>query len=203
MISSTVTDTIRKLPLKKPLKAVTDLIRQGKILYWGTSEWTAGQISRAIRICADRNWPAPVINQPNYSLVNRNIEHSILPVCEDLGMGTANFSPLAQGILTGKYSGGKIPAGSRASNENLSMFMRGMVSDRDLLDRVDQLKAVADGYGLTTAQLSLAWILSHPGISSVIIGASTVEQLESNVKASGVRLKPEDMAQIESLFPLS
>jgi len=190
-------------PLEETIGAIVDLIRQGKITYWGTSEWTAGQISRAHKICVDRNWPAPVINQPNYSLVNRNIEHSILPVCEDLGMGTANFSPLAQGVLTGKYSGGKIPPGSRGSNDSLSMFMRGMVSDHDLLDRVDQLAAIADGYGLTSAQLSLAWILSHPGISSVIIGASTVEQLESNVKASGVRLKPEDTAKMEALFPLS
>jgi len=190
-------------PLEETIEAITDLIRQGKILYWGTSEWTAGQISRAHKICADRNWPSPVINQPVYSLVNRNIEKSILPVCEELGMGTANFSPLAQGVLTGKYSGGKIPAGSRAADDNLSMFMKGMTSDKDLLDRVDRLKPVADGYGLTLGQLSLAWILQHPGISSVIVGASTVEQLESNVKASGVKLKPEDVEKIEALFPLS
>jgi len=188
--------------LEETIEAVTDLIRQGKILYWGTSEWTAGQISQAHKICADRNWPAPVINQPNYSLVNRNIEKSILPVCRELGMGTANFSPLAQGVLTGKYSGGKIPEGSRAADESLSRFMKDMVSDQDLLSRVDQLKPIADGYSLTTAQLSLAWILHNSGISSVIVGASTVSQLESNVKASGMKLKPEDVERLEALFPL-
>jgi len=189
-------------PLTETIEAIVDLIRQGKVLYWGTSEWTAAQITEANRICAARGWPAPIINQPNYSLVVRNIEHSILPTSVSHGMGTANFSPLAQGILSGKYSGGKIPEGSRGANDNLNMFMKGLISDSELLARVDKLEPIAKKYSLSKAQLSLAWILQNPGISSVIVGASSVEQLESNVKASGVKLEPADVAAINELFPL-
>ncbi len=117
-------------------------------------------------------------------------------------MGTANFSPLAQGLLTGKYSKGAVPAGSRGANEKLNIFMREQISDSELLGRIDQLGEIAEAYDLTIAQLSLAWILQNPGISSVITGASTVHQLESNVKASGVELSGEDMKRIEALFPL-
>ncbi|MDA3955703.1 aldo/keto reductase family protein [Oceanispirochaeta sp.] len=189
-------------PLAETLEAINDLIRQGKILYWGTSEWTADQIIEANEICIEQGWSSPVINQPNYSLVKRGIEHEILPACINNGMGTANFSPLAQGILTGKYSGGKIPEGSRAADDSLKRFIMDMVSDTDLLSRVDELGSIAKSYDLTTGQLSLAWILQNPGISSLIAGASTVEQLESNVKASGVKIKAADMIKIDALFPL-
>jgi voltage-dependent potassium channel beta subunit len=189
-------------PLIETVEAVEDLIRRGKILYWGTSEWQAGQIEEAVKICTDRGWHLPIINQPIYSLINRNIEKEILPATVKLGMGTANFSPLAQGLLTGKYSKGAVPAGSRGANEKLNIFMREQISDSELLDRIDQLGEIAEAYDLTIAQLSLAWILQNPGISSVITGASTVHQLESNVKASGVELSGEDMKRIEALFPL-
>ncbi len=188
-------------PLEETLEAMNDLIRQGKTLYWGTSEWTAEQIARAHTICTSRGWQTPVINQPLYNLVNRNIETSILPTCQALGMGTANFSPLAQGILTGKYSGGTIPKDSRGSNDRLSMFMKGHLSDAELLKRVDALGPIAETYGLTIGQLSLAWILQNPGISSVIIGATRENQLEENVKASGIQIKPRDMKKIQKLFP--
>jgi voltage-dependent potassium channel beta subunit len=188
-------------PLAETIEAVEDLIRQGKILYWGTSEWTAAQIAEASHICRDRGWHQPVINQPIYNLLNRNIEREILPTTMSLGMGTANFSPLAQGVLTGKYSKGKIPAGSRGANEKLNMFMRDQIGDGELLARVDQLGEIADAYDLSIAQLALAWILQNPGISSVITGASSVHQLEANVKASGVTLSREDLKRIETLFP--
>lgn len=189
-------------PLEETIEAIDDLIRQGKISYWGTSEWTGEQIAQAHLICAARGWHRPIINQPLYSLVHRDIERSILPTSVSLGMGTANFSPLAQGVLTGKYSGGKIPPGSRAANEKLNMFMKGNISDANLLKRVDQLKPLAESYGLSTGQLAIAWLLHNPGISSVIIGASSVAQLDENVKASGVKLKPKDLARISRLFPL-
>jgi voltage-dependent potassium channel beta subunit len=189
-------------PLEETLEAIDDLISQGKITYWGTSEWTGEQISRAYNICKARGWHLPVVNQPVYNLLDRGIEKQILPTCMSLGMGTANFSPLSQGILTGKYSGGTIPKDSRAANDSLNMFIMKRAEDKKLLDKVDALGPIAESYGLTMAQLSLAWILQHPGITSVITGASRVEQLESNVKASGVKLKPRDMSKINKLFPL-
>jgi aryl-alcohol dehydrogenase-like predicted oxidoreductase len=188
--------------LEETLEAIDDLISQGKITYWGTSEWTGEQISRAYNICKARGWHLPVVNQPVYNLLDRGIEKQILPTCMSLGMGTANFSPLSQGILTGKYSGGTIPKDSRAANDSLNMFIMKRAEDKKLLDKVDALGPIAESYGLTMAQLSLAWILQHPGITSVITGASRVEQLESNVKASGVKLKPRDMSKINKLFPL-
>jgi voltage-dependent potassium channel beta subunit len=189
-------------PLDETLEALDDLIRMGKISYWGTSEWTADQISMAQSRCAQKGWHRPIINQPNYSLMQLKNENTILPTCIKHGMGTANFSPLAQGVLTGKYSGGRIPAGSRGSNDKINRFMKDHLSDVAVLDNVDALGAIAEGYGISIGQLSLAWILQNPGISSVIIGASSVSQIEQNAGASGIELKKEDMVKIEALFPV-
>ncbi|MFW6363322.1 MAG: aldo/keto reductase family protein [Spirochaeta sp.] len=189
------------VPLEETLEAIEDLIRQGKILYWGTSEWTAAQIAEAWGICKARGWHLPVVNQPLYNMLNRYIESDVLPMTRNLGMGTANFSPLAQGVLTGKYSGGKIPEGSRAADERLNLFMKDQLSDKELLQRVDKLADIAKNYDISMAQLALAWILQRDGISSVIIGATSVEQLENNVKASGIKLTDEDMQTIDKLFP--
>lgn len=189
-------------PLDETLEALDDLIRMGKISYWGTSEWTADQISMAQSRCAQKSWHRPIINQPNFSLMQRKIEKTILPTCIKHGMGTANFSPLAQGVLTGKYSGGRIPAGSRGSNDKINRFMKDHLSDIAVLDNVDALGAIAEDYGISIGQLSLAWILQNPGISSVIIGASSVSQIEQNAGASGIELKKEDMVKIEALFPV-
>jgi voltage-dependent potassium channel beta subunit len=188
-------------PLEETLEAVDDLIRQGKILYWGTSEWEADQIAEAWGLCKARGWHTPVVNQPYYSLLGRKIEQRILTTCERLGLGTASFSPLDQGVLTGKYSGGKIPAGSRASNDKLNMWM-GNARDIKVLDRVDKLGPIAQRYGLTIGQLAIAALLQQPALTSVIIGASTVKQLEENVKASGVTISTADRKRIDSLFPV-
>lgn len=190
-------------PLEETVEAMTDLVRQGRILYWGVSEWTAEQIRAAWEISHRRGLAGPVVNQPSYSLLNRKIEEQVLPTTMSLGMGTANFSPLAQGLLTGKYSGGKIPEGSRAANDSLNMFMKNQVGDKELLDRIDRLGPLAKKYDLTMAQLALAWILRHPGISSVITGASSVKQLENNVKASGAKLDKADLKAMDALFPAS
>jgi len=187
-------------PLEETLAAIDDLIRQGKMLYWGTSEWEADQIAEAWALCEARGWHKPVVNQPYYSLLGRKIEHRILPTCERLGMGTASFSPLDQGVLTGKYSGGKIPEGSRAGNDKLNLWM-GNARDIKVLDRVDRLAPIAAKYGLTIGQLAIAALLQRPAVSSVIIGASSVKQLEENVKASGVVIAPADRKRIDSLFP--
>ncbi|GAB6090262.1 aldo/keto reductase family protein [Spirochaeta dissipatitropha] len=190
-----------EVPLEESLEAVEDMIRQGKTLYWGTSEWSADQIAEAWGICKQKGWHLPVVNQPLYNMLNRYIEKDVLPVTRNLGMGTANFSPLAQGLLTGKYSGGKIPAGSRGENDKLNMFMKDQLSDGDLLSRIDSLKQIAESYRLNIGQLALAWILQQKGISSVITGASSIEQVESNVKAAGVQLKEDDLKKINQLFP--
>ncbi|MBN2436708.1 MAG: aldo/keto reductase family protein [Spirochaetes bacterium] len=188
-------------PLEETVEAIDDLIRQGKALYWGTSEWSAEQITAAFNICQSRGFHTPIVNQPNYSLIVRGIEKQILPTCEALGMGTANFSPLGQGVLTGKYSGGKIPAGSRGSDNSLNMYMKDSIANMDLLERVDKLKDIASEYEATIAQIAIAWILRNPGISSVIAGASSIDQLESNVKASGIKLSERHILQINALFP--
>ncbi len=188
-------------PLIETLEAVEDIIRQGKAVYWGVSEWTAKQIKEAYSICEDMGWHRPVVNQPGYNLLHRGGEKEILPACIKLGMGTAAFSPLAQGILTGKYSGGNIPKGSRGSNDRQNIWMKNELSDIELLNKVDSLSAIADKYNLNIAQLSLAWLLNQPGISSVIVGATKPEQLESNLKASGVKLKEEDLKKMNSMFP--
>lgn len=189
-------------PLEETVEAIEDLIRAGKILYWGVSEWEAGQIEEAWKLCERRGWHKPVVNQPYYNLLGRGIEAQILPTCARLGLGTASFSPLAQGVLTGKYSGGKIPAGSRGADERINMFMKGQITDTQLLDRVDRLGPIAKKYDFTIGQLALAFLLQRPTLSCVIIGASTLAQLEENVQASGVVLEERDIKAVEELFPL-
>ncbi len=187
--------------LEESIWAIHNLICSGKITYWGTSEWSAEQIREAHTICEKRGWHKPIINQPNYSLLMRGIESAILPTCVELGMGTANFSPLAHGILTGKYSGGSVPKGSRGADSEQNRWMKGNLENQELLARVDRLGPIAESYGLTISQLSLVWILNQPGLTSVITGASRVSQLEENVKAAGIAIKSEDMAKIDALFP--
>ena len=188
-------------PLEETLRAMNDLVARGLATYWGVSEWSATQIDEAINLCSEHGWAKPVVNQPLYNLLARGIEKEIMPMADKHGLGIANFCPLAQGILTGKYSGGRIPEGSRGSNDAINVFMRNELGNTELLDRVDSLGAIAKKYGLTIAQLSLAWVLQNKSISCVLTGASSAEQLESNVEASGVVLKAEDMAAIEVLFP--
>ncbi|NNM68172.1 MAG: aldo/keto reductase family protein [Spirochaetales bacterium] len=188
-------------PLLETLEAIEDLIRLGKILYWGTSEWEADQIAEAWALCEARGWHKPVVNQPYYSLLGRKIEHRILPTCTRLGIGTASFSPLAQGVLTGKYTGGKIPAGTRGADSRLNTFMKENLMNLKILEKVDHLEPIAQKYGLTKGQLAIAALLHTPGISSVIVGASNVAQLEENCKASGVQISPQDLKKIDKLFP--
>jgi voltage-dependent potassium channel beta subunit len=188
-------------PLEETLEAIEDLIRLGKITYWGTSEWEADQIAEAWALCQARGWHRPVVNQPRYNLIERQIEARVLPVCARLGIGTAGFSPLAQGVLTGKYSGGKVPSGSRGSDARLNMWMKDRVTDAKLLARVDALAPIAERYGLSIGQLAIARLLARPELSCVIVGASSARQLEENVASGGVELKPKDVAAIDRLFP--
>lgn len=187
-------------PMEETVRAYEDLIRQGKVLYWGVSMWSASQISEACDIADRFGGFRPISNQPSYSILRREIESGVLSTSEDKGLGQLVFSPLAQGVLTGKYSGGKIPDQSRANDPERNLWMARYL-DAEVLDRVDQLRPIADSQGISLAQLALAWCLRRPGISSVIIGATRIEQLEENAKSIGVELPAESIDQIEKIFP--
>ncbi len=188
-------------PLVETIQAMQDLIHMGKIMHWGVSQWTADQIADASSKCKAHGWIPPAVDQPIYSLLNRNIEERVLSVCENHGLGVAVFSPLAQGILTGKYSGGEVPEGSRGSIESLNMFMRDHLSDTDVLSRVDRLAEFGKECNLTAAQIALAALLQRRDVDSLIVGASSPTQLEENVRASGVNLNPDLFDQINEMFP--
>lgn len=187
-------------PLEETLAAIEDLIRLGKILYWGTSEWEADQISEAWALCQARQWHPPLINQPIYNMLNKKIEQRILPTTRRLGMGTAIFSPLAQGILSGKYTGGKIPQNSRGAAKNLNMFMLGQLNDHELLAKIDQLNPIARRLNMTLSQLAIAFTLHTPGVSTAIVGASSLEQLVENIGASGKSIPLTDLEQLRAMF---
>jgi voltage-dependent potassium channel beta subunit len=186
-------------PLEETLRALDDLVRQGKVLYVGVSEWTAEQISEAVHLADKRLLDRIVVNQPQYSMLNRYIEKEVLPVSEKHGIGQVVFSPLAQGVLTGKYQkGAEAPAGSRATQKNLGSLF-GLLNDENL-DKVENLKGVAAENNLSLSQLALAWILRQPGVASALVGASRPEQLEENVKAAGVKLSQDTINQIEDIL---
>jgi aryl-alcohol dehydrogenase-like predicted oxidoreductase len=187
-------------PLEETLRAFDDLVRQGKVLYVGVSEWRAEEIAAALRIAGEMGFDRIVSNQPQYSMLWRVIEAEVLPLCEKEGIGQIVFSPIAQGILTGKYLPGSAPpAGSRATDEAGSRFIKRYLTD-DILDRVQQLKPLADEAGLTLAQLAIAWTLQNPGVSAAIVGATRPEQVRDNAGASGVRLDPALMARIDDVL---
>ncbi len=186
--------------IEETVCAFEDLIRQGKLLYWGVSEWRAEHIVEACRVAELRNAYAPVSNQPQYSILRRGIERAVLPVSQRNGLGQIVFSPLAQGALTGKYSGGVRPGGSRAADDQRNQFMDAFLEE-EMLARVDRLQPLADELGLSMAQLALAWCLRTPGVSSAIVGVTRPEQLDDDVKASGRRLPVEVIDAIEELFP--
>ena len=187
-------------PLDETVRAIEDLIRQGKVLYWGVSEWQAEQISDVVGVAKELNATPPASNQPRYSMLARGIESNILPTCGRHGLGIVVFSPLAQGILTGKYQPGQPPAeGTRAADQTSNQFMRGDMND-ETLARVQQLKAFANEQGHTLASFALAWCLRKPEVTSVIIGATSPEQVETNAAASGIELPADVWNQAEAIL---
>jgi aryl-alcohol dehydrogenase-like predicted oxidoreductase len=187
-------------PLEETLRAFDDLVRQGKVLYVGVSEWRAEQIAAALRIAGEMGFDRIVSNQPEYSMLWRVIEAEVIPLCEKEGLGQIVFSPVAQGVLTGKYRPGEAPpAGSRATDPAGSRFIESLLTD-DVLTRVQQLRPLAAEAGLTLAQLAVAWVLQNPNVSAAIIGATRPEQVRENVRASGVRLEPALMARIDEVL---
>ncbi len=188
-------------PLEETLRAFEDLVRQGKALYIGVSEWRAEEIAAALRIAGQMGFDRIVSNQPQYNMLWRVIESEVIPLCEKEGIGQIVFSPVAQGVFTGKYRPGEQPpAGSRATDQAgganfISRWMRD-----SLLARVQQLKPIADEAGLSMAQLAVAWTLQNPDVSSAIIGATRPEQVRENVKASGVKLDAGLLERIDEVL---
>jgi aryl-alcohol dehydrogenase-like predicted oxidoreductase len=191
-----------RTPLDETLIAFDDLVRQGKVLYLGVSEWTAPQIQAALDLAENLGLRSRIVaNQPQYNMLWRVIEPEVLPLCRRAGIGQVVFQPLAQGVLTGKYLPGRPPPeGSRASSGGRApRFIRRVLGD-ELLDRVQQLGPLAGDAGLSMAQLAIAWTLQQDGISSAIIGATRPEQVTENAAAAGVRLSSDLVAGIDAVL---
>ncbi|AIJ25228.1 aldo/keto reductase family protein [Amycolatopsis methanolica] len=187
------------VPLEETMSAFADLVRQGKVLYVGVSEWNAEEITRGAALARELRIPF-VSNQPQYNMLWRVIEAQVVPASEREGLSQIVWSPIAQGVLTGKYKPGQPPpAGSRATDENGSRFVQRFLRD-EVLERVARLEPLAAQAGLTPAQLAVAWVLQNPNVSSAIVGASRPEQVHENVKAAGVKLDADLLTEIDSVL---
>jgi voltage-dependent potassium channel beta subunit len=187
------------VPLEETVRAMEDLVRAGKTLYWGVSVWTGAQIAESIRIARSIGGYGPIVNQPEYNLLDRSIEAEVLPVARREGVGQWVFSPLAQGVLTGKYAGGA-PAGSRGADPQRNRFMLADLAP-EALARVDRFAALAREAGTTPARLALAWCLAQPGVDAVVVGAVKPDQVRENAQAADLRLSADLLAKIDQIFP--
>jgi aryl-alcohol dehydrogenase-like predicted oxidoreductase len=189
----------RTVPLEETFLAFHDIVRQGKALYIGVSEWTADQITRGAALARELKVPF-VSNQPQYNMLHRVIEPQIVPTSEREGISQIVFSPIAQGVLTGKYRPGQpVPEGSRATDASGKNFISRLLLD-EVLEKVQQLKPIAAEVDLSLAQLAVAWVLQNPNVASAIIGASRPEQVHENVKAAGVKLDAAVLEQIDKVL---
>lgn len=188
------------VPLDETVRAYEDLIRAGKVLYWGVSEWSHRQIEAAAEVADRHGAYRPISSQPQYSMLRRGVEKRVLRTCTKLGIGQIVWSPLAQGVLTGKYGTGARPEGTRAAHPFQSRFMEAFLTE-EMLGRVERLRPIAADLGLTMAQLAIAWVLRQPNVASAIVGATSPEQIQETASASGVTLSPEVLKQIDALFP--
>jgi aryl-alcohol dehydrogenase-like predicted oxidoreductase len=186
-------------PLEETMQAFADLVRQGKVMYVGVSEWTAEQIREGKKL-ADQLGFQLISNQPQYSMLWRVIEEKVVPTSKELGLGQIVWSPMAQGVLSGKYLPGQpAPEGSRAADPNVGEFIQKFMTD-DVLTRVQQLAPLAKEVGLDMAQFAVAWVLQNDNVSAAIVGASRPEQISSNVKAAGVKLPAEIMKKVDEIL---
>jgi aryl-alcohol dehydrogenase-like predicted oxidoreductase len=184
------------VPLEETFLAFADLVRAGKVLYIGVSEWNADQITRGAELARELKVPF-ISNQPQYSMLWRVIESEVVPASEREGLSQIVWSPVAQGVLTGKYLPGQpVPDGSRATDESGKNFISRLLRD-DVLEKVQQLKPIAQDVGLSMAQLAVAWVLQNKNVASAIIGATRPEQVNENVKASGVTLDADTLTRID------
>lgn len=190
----------KETPVDETLRTIDDMIRQGKVLYAGVSEWTAQQIQEAVGTADKYLLDRIIVNQSNYNMFHRNIESEVLPVSEQHGISQIVFSPLAQGVLTGKYSlSNRLPEGSRATDPNSNMFMNQFLNDETLV-KVEKLAGIANNHSISLAQLAIAWILRQPGVASTLVGATKPQQIIENVKGVGVTLTSDVIVEIENIL---
>jgi aryl-alcohol dehydrogenase-like predicted oxidoreductase len=187
-------------PLEETIATYGDLVRSGKVRYWGVSLWSPRQLLRTRWIARRLRAPAPISNQPEYSLLARDPERRLFRASRWLGVSQIVWSPLAQGVLTGKYRAGAIPEGTRAADALRSSFMAHYLRP-ELLARVDELASLAVERGVRASQLALAWCLREPNVASVIVGATRIAQLEENAAASELTLDAALIARLDRLFP--
>jgi aryl-alcohol dehydrogenase-like predicted oxidoreductase len=184
------------VPLEETMTAFADLVRAGKVLYIGVSEWNAAEIAAGAALARELGIHL-ISNQPQYSMLWRVIEPEVIPTSEKEGLSQIVWSPLAQGVLTGKYQPGQQPpADSRAGHVEAGQSMQRFLTD-EILTRVQRLRPIADDLGLSMAQLALAWVLQNPNVAAAIIGATRPEQVHDNVKAAGVRLDDDVLRRID------
>jgi len=190
-----------EVPVRETALAMHDLIQQGHVLYWGVSMWPAERIAEVVALCRREGWHVPVTNQPLYNLFRRDIEAAVVPTSLREGLGQLVYSPLAQGVLTGKYAPGAAPpAGSRATEEVGSKFVENYMSEGHLT-KAAKLVEVAARHGHDATQVALAFCLRNEGVSSVLIGAKNEAQLDQNLSALDVTLSTECVAELHELFP--
>ena len=188
-------------PIEETVRAMSDIITQGKALYWGTSEWAADDIRAAWEIAERHHLHKPVMEQPQYHLFHRKrVEQEYARLYDEIGLGLTTWSPLASGLLTGKYRGGTIPEGSRGALKNMD-FLHTTLLDAAKNDAVAKLEPIAQELGVSVAQLAIAWVAKNPRVSTVITGASKLSQLQSNLGALPVidKLTPEVLARIDAI----
>lgn len=180
------------------MQAFADIVRAGKALYIGVSEWTADQIRAGHALSKELGFQL-ISSQPQYSMLWRVIEPEVVPACEELGISQIVWSPMAQGVLSGKYLPGQTPTEGRAADEAMGRGMQGFLRE-EVLTAVQGLKPLAQEAGLTMPQLAIAWVLQNPNVAAALIGASRPEQVEDNVKAAGVKLDADLMAKIDEVL---
>jgi aryl-alcohol dehydrogenase-like predicted oxidoreductase len=186
-------------PLEETMQAFADIVRQGKALYIGVSEWNADQIRAGHKLSKELGFQL-ISSQPQYSALWRVIEAEVVPTCKELGVSQIVWSPMAQGVLTGKYKPGQpAPEGSRGSDERLGGMMGKYLSD-EVLSRVQQLEPLAQALNLTMAQFALAWVLQNDNVASAIVGATKPEQISSNIEAVGVEIPADVMKQVSEIL---
>ena len=189
-------------PLEESVRAMEDLARQGKILYWGVSEWPAHHIVRGNRVAREIGARAIGVNEPRYNLLYRYPERNLFPATEAEGIGNVVFSPLAHGMLTGKYKPGEeAPSGTRAADEDTNWVIKNIYWSEENRKKGQELVKIASGMGVTAAQLAIAWCLRNPAVTGVITGATRISQVEDNLKAAEIDIPDDVVQKLDELYP--